>query len=49
LPNWRGDSVSISVVYPAQRFVSPKIRAFIAAAEELWNAKNAEAKRADHL
>ena len=49
LPNWRGDSVTISVVYPAQRFVSPKIRAFIAAAEELWNAKNAEAKRADHL
>jgi len=49
LPNWRGDSVSISVVYPAQRFVSPKIRAFITAAEELWNAKNAEAKRADHL
>jgi DNA-binding transcriptional LysR family regulator len=49
LPNWRGDSVSISVVYPAQRFVSPKIRAFIATAEELWNAKNAEAKRADHL
>jgi DNA-binding transcriptional LysR family regulator len=49
LPNWRGESVSISLVYPAQRFVSPKIRAFIAAAEELWNAKNAEAKRADHL
>jgi len=49
LPSWRGDSVTISVVYPAQRFVSPKIRAFIAAAEELWNAKNAEAKRADHL
>ena len=49
LPNWRGDSVTISVVYPAQRFVSPKIRAFITAAEELWSATNAEAKRADHL
>ena len=49
LPNWRGDSVTISVVYPAQRFVSPKIRAFITAAEEVWNANNAEAKRADHL
>ena len=49
LPNWRGDSVSISVVYPAQRFVAPKIRAFITAAEELWSATNAEAKRADHL
>ena len=49
LPNWRGDSVTISVVYPAQRFVSPKIRAFITAAEELWNAKDAEAKLANHL
>jgi len=49
LPNWRGDSVTISVVYPAQRFVSPKIRAFITAAQELWSATNAEAKRADHL
>ena len=48
LPNWRGESVSISVVYPAQRFVSPKIRAFITAAEELWNAKDAEAKLANH-
>ena len=49
LPNWRGDSVSISVVYPAQRFVAPKIRAFITAAEELWSATNAEAKRVVHL
>lgn len=49
LPNWRGDSVTISVVYPAQRFVAPKIRAFITAAEELWSATNAEAKRAVHL
>ena len=49
LPNWRGDSVTISVVYPAQRFVSPKIRAFITAAEELWSATNAEAKRVVHL
>ena len=49
LPNWRGDSVTISVVYPAQRFVAPKIRAFITAAEELWSATNAEAKGADHL
>src|SRR6185436_2887649 len=49
LPNWRGDSVTISVVYPAQRFVAPKIRAFITAAEELWSATNAEAKRTDHF
>lgn len=49
LPNWRGDSVTISVVYPAQRFVALKIRAFITAAEELWSATNAEAKRGVHL
>jgi DNA-binding transcriptional LysR family regulator len=49
LPDWRGESVTISIVYPAQRFVSPKIRAFITAAEELWNPKNAEAKLANHL
>jgi DNA-binding transcriptional LysR family regulator len=49
LPDWRGESVSISIVYPAQRFVSPKIRAFITAAEELWTSKNAEAKLANHL
>lgn len=49
LPDWRGESVTISIVYPAQRFVSPKIRAFITAAEELWTAKNAEAKLANHL
>ena len=49
LPGWRGESVTISIVYPAQRFVSPKIRAFITAAEELWTSKNAEAKLANHL
>ena len=49
LPNWRGESVSVSVVYPAQRFVSPKIRAFITAAEELWSATSVEAKRTDHF
>ena len=36
LPQWRGDKVSLSLVYPAQRFVPTKVRAFIAAAEELW-------------
>ncbi len=35
LPGWHGDSVSFSLVYPAQRFVSPKVRAFIAVAEEM--------------
>jgi DNA-binding transcriptional LysR family regulator len=34
LPQWRGDRVTVSLVYPAQRFVSPKVRAFIAVAEE---------------
>lgn len=36
LPDWRGDAVTFSLVYPAQRFVSPKVRAFIAVAEDLW-------------
>jgi DNA-binding transcriptional LysR family regulator len=35
LPQWRGDKVTLSLVYPAQRFVSPKVRAFIAVAEEM--------------
>jgi len=35
LPEWRGDAVTFSFVYPAQRFVAPKVRAFIAVAEEL--------------
>jgi len=34
LPQWRGDRVSISLVYPAQRFVPAKVRAFVAVAEE---------------
>jgi DNA-binding transcriptional LysR family regulator len=33
LPRWHGDAVTVSLVYPAQRFVSPKVRAFIAVAE----------------
>ena len=36
LPQWRGDKVSLSLVYPAQRFVPTKLRAFIAVVEELW-------------
>ena len=35
LPSWHGESVSFSLVYPAQRFVSPKIRAFINVTEEM--------------
>jgi DNA-binding transcriptional LysR family regulator len=35
LPHWRGGAVTVSLVYPAQRFVSPKVRAFIAVAEEM--------------
>lgn len=34
LPQWHGAFGSFSLVYPAQRFVSPKIRAFISLAEE---------------
>jgi DNA-binding transcriptional LysR family regulator len=40
LPDWHGDSVSFSLVYPAQRFVSSKIRAFIAVAEDVLKNKN---------
>ncbi len=35
LPDWHGDAVSVSLVHPAQRFVSPKVRAFISVAEEM--------------
>jgi DNA-binding transcriptional LysR family regulator len=36
LPQWHGGGSSVSLVYPAQRFVAPKVRAFIAVAEEKW-------------
>ncbi|MGE5217169.1 MAG: LysR substrate-binding domain-containing protein [Chloroflexota bacterium] len=36
LPKWHGPAVSFSFVYPAQRFVPLKVRAFIIAAEEMW-------------
>jgi DNA-binding transcriptional LysR family regulator len=36
LPQWRGDRVSMSLVYPAQQFVPAKVRAFIAVAEEFF-------------
>ncbi|HVO93634.1 MAG TPA: LysR family transcriptional regulator [Terriglobales bacterium] len=37
LPDWRGEAVAVSLVYPAQRFVAPKVRAFIEVASELWH------------
>jgi DNA-binding transcriptional LysR family regulator len=40
LPDWHGESVSFSIVYPAQRFVSSKIRAFITVAEEMLKNKS---------
>ena len=40
LPDWHGGAVTFSLVYPAQRFVSPKIRAFMAVAEGILNEKN---------
>lgn len=36
LPQWHGGGSPVSLVYPAQRFVAPKVRAFIAVAEEMW-------------
>ncbi len=35
LPDWHGDAVTVSLVHPAQRFVLPKVRAFITVAEEM--------------
>jgi DNA-binding transcriptional LysR family regulator len=35
LPDWRGNNITFSLVYPAQKFVSPKVRAFITVVEEL--------------
>jgi DNA-binding transcriptional LysR family regulator len=35
LPRWRGEKVSLSIVYPAQKFVPAKVRAFIAVADEI--------------
>ena len=35
LPDWHGTATIFSLVYPAQRFVSPKVRAFIAVAERV--------------
>jgi DNA-binding transcriptional LysR family regulator len=40
LPGWRGDTVTVSLVYPKQRFVPPKVRAFIRVAEEMLTSKN---------
>jgi DNA-binding transcriptional LysR family regulator len=35
LPQWHGDTVWFSFVYPAQRFISPAVRAFISVAETI--------------
>ncbi|MGH7844593.1 MAG: LysR family transcriptional regulator [Candidatus Binatia bacterium] len=40
LPGWHGEAVTVSLVYPKQRFVSPKVRAFISVAEEILKNKN---------
>jgi DNA-binding transcriptional LysR family regulator len=40
LPDWHGETVTFSLVYPAQRFVAPKVRAFISVAEELLKNKD---------
>ena len=36
LPQWRGRSANLYFVYPAQRFVSPKVRAFITLANKTF-------------
>jgi DNA-binding transcriptional LysR family regulator len=40
LPDWHGNNITFSLVYPAQKFVSPKVRAFIAIAEEFLKKQN---------
>ena len=42
LADWHGAAVTFSFVYLAQRFVSPKVRAFIAIAEELLKKQLSE-------
>lgn len=39
LPRWHGDRVALSLVYPAQKFVPAKVRAFIAVADEVFRRK----------
>ncbi len=39
LPDWHGDAVTLSFVHPAQRFVPPKVRAFITAAGNIFRDK----------
>jgi DNA-binding transcriptional LysR family regulator len=39
LPHWRGDRVTVSLVYPAQRFVPAKVHAFIAVAEKFFKTQ----------
>lgn len=41
LPQWRGDRVAISLVYPGQKFVAAKVRAFMAVAEEVLKQRSA--------
>jgi DNA-binding transcriptional LysR family regulator len=35
LPLWRGDKVSLSLIYPAQKYLAAKVRTFIALANEM--------------
>lgn len=39
LPQWHGASASLFFIYPAQRFVSPKVRAFIDLAGEMFKKR----------
>jgi DNA-binding transcriptional LysR family regulator len=42
LPDWHGSHITFSLVYPAQKFVSSKVRAFITMAEELLKEPKGE-------
>ncbi|HUK41117.1 MAG TPA: LysR family transcriptional regulator [Candidatus Acidoferrales bacterium] len=39
LPQWHGDTVWFSFVYPAQRFISPAVRGFISVAETVLKSQ----------
>ena len=42
LPSWRGERVSLSLLYPAQKFVPAKVRAFIAVADDVLKHRRSQ-------
>jgi DNA-binding transcriptional LysR family regulator len=44
LPQWRGEPAPLFFIYPAQRFVSPRVRAFIDLAEKCLRTDSRKAE-----